>query len=282
MNSSSGIIDNIMGAFIASIVQVVITAVLTTWTQFSILIAIIIALPITIIIYITLKYLYNRYTIVRKKDDLSKPQVKSEFVHPSDIKSPNVQDELITNLKEIGIVNATSQLAETKYEPAQCMKQVRKRLFFMGLLGSKWVTPANVRSDFVLFLKRVQALNGEVRFMLIDPKSQYFKDLMNLRGGALSDDSLKYFLQLSKEYSCLQVRLYNQMPCFRLIFIDDKILAISCYKIEKEGYVQSKFGWSAPHLVIDSNSPWSLYISFELYYGQIWDSAKDIKSVNCE
>ena len=47
-------------------------------------------------------------------------------------------------------------------------------------------------------------------------------------------ESIQHFLKLAHEYSCLEVRFYDQIPCFRLVFIDDRIVAVSRYKMDKE------------------------------------------------
>lgn len=275
MNNSSGKTETIIAAVVGAIVQSVVTYIFTNWAQIGIVFAFLAAFPISLIMFFMFSYLINRLYVHKKEKDFP-IQGKTEATPSTEVQSSNLPNEVITILKEMGIVGATSRLSESKFEPDQCMAQAHRKLFFMGILGSKWVILPHVRAEFVKFLKRVQAQNGSVRFLLIEPESRFFGRLKTLREGAISDESLQHFKMLMKEFSCLEVRLYDQMPCFRLVFIDDKILAVSRYKIDKEGYFQSKFGWEAPHIIVDSSAPWSLYSAFELYYEQIWDGSKDL------
>jgi pyrimidine deaminase RibD-like protein len=177
-------------------------------------------------------------------------------------------------LSELGIVGTVSRLAYSKYEPLECMQSSRHRLRFMGIVGSKWVSEVAVRSEFGRFLSHVSSFGGEVKFLLMDPVSEGFRHLRDQRGGAVSAESLRHFRRLLSRYSCLEVRLYDTAPCFRLVFIDNSTLAVSRYKVDRDGYFESKYGWEAPHLVLTSDAPWSLYYPFESYYNTVWKSAK--------
>jgi len=185
-------------------------------------------------------------------------------------------DELNVVLKEMGIINGTFRLSESNWEPLQCMAQTRRKLWFMGIVGSKWVSQEHVHAEFQQFSRRIQAKNGEIRFLLMNPRGTAISRLKTLRGGALSVESLERFKSLMEEFNCLQVKLCDQMPTFRLVFIDDRMVAVSRYKLDKAGYYQSRFGWEAPHLVIDSSAPWSLYDAFESFYDQVWNTSIDL------
>ncbi|MDD5312323.1 MAG: hypothetical protein PHO26_04735 [Dehalococcoidia bacterium] len=182
-------------------------------------------------------------------------------------------DEMNVVLREMGIFCGTYRLSASKWEPLQCMSRSQRKLWFMGIVGSKWVSEEYVFAEFKKFARRIQARNGEVRFLLMNPEGKAISRLKVLRGGALSVESLERFKELMAEFECLQVRLCDQMPSFRLVFIDDKTVAVSRYKLDKESYYQSRFGWEAPHLVIHADAPWSLYDAFEYFYEQVWDTS---------
>jgi hypothetical protein len=57
------------------------------------------------------------------------------------------------------------------------------------------------------------------------------------------------------------------------VFLDNNSLALARYKVDRDGYFQSKYGWEAPHLVFTSQAPWSLYFAFESYYNSVWRDA---------
>jgi hypothetical protein len=283
-NKSKGIDDipkntvTLISAIVGAIVQTIFTIIFTSWNQIPFIFAFLAAFPIALLIFFVISYFINRYNQAKLKDGFS---IQDETNNTQLNKIQNkFSNEIIDIIEEMGITGATSRLSESKFEPKQCMMQANRKLFFLGILGSKWVVVPHVRAEFQSFLKRIQAQNGSVRFLLINPESEYFNRLKTLRDGAISDESLLIFKQLMKEFPCLNVRLYNEMPCFRLVFINDHILAISRYKFDKEGYFQSKYGWEAPHIVIDSTAPWSLYAAFELFYEQMWNRSKDLREIH--
>lgn len=190
--------------------------------------------------------------------------------------NPNKSDrELLSILKSVGIVSATTNLTATQFEPKEVMHRTHRHLLFMGILGSKWVNSHG--AVFESFLKRVEQRHGEVKFLLIDPEGQSYNKLEILREGAIKEESLDKLYALSNQYRCLSVKLYDELPSFRLIFIDEKILAISRYKLDREGHFSSKFGWEAPHVIVTANADWSLFYSFEQLFHTIWSKSKDLK-----
>jgi len=184
----------------------------------------------------------------------------------------------LKDLRALGITGTANKLSTSQFEPKQCIEETKHSLFFMGLLGSKWVED---KEKFIDFLKRVQSKpNGRVRYLMIDPNGDSFKLLKTMRGESLKDKSTEVFRELVEEFECLEARFYEFLPCFRLIFIDNKILAASRYKLDESNYIKSKKGWEAPHLVIDAEQgDWSLYEPFLSYYETIWKQSKDIKEV---
>lgn len=185
---------------------------------------------------------------------------------------------LLHDLKSLGITGTVNRLSSSQFEPGQCIEQTRHTLFFMGLLGSKWVEN---QETFTEFLKMVQSKpNGKVRYLLINPLGESFSLLKTMRGEHLKDVSTEIFRGLVDRFRCLEVRFYDFLPCFRLIFIDNKILAASRYKLDENNYIKSKKGWDAPHLVIDAEQgEWSLYEPFLSYYENIWGQSTDIRKI---
>jgi hypothetical protein len=281
---NSEIIDVIIGAIIGGIIQVVATYALAVLAQLTAQIALIVAFPMAFVAFLGVWFLLTRVR-VEPSTDSSRQAIKPPPAYP--IKSPpeeetqpiKIDKELTEVLGEFGIVKGASRLSQSKYEPMECMRAAQRKLHFMGILGSKWVTESHVRAEFNQFLERIQTMKGSVRFLLINPYCEAFSSLRTLRGGAISADSLRAFQELQKRFTCLEVKLYSEIPCFRLVFIDGNIVAVSRYRIDKERYLQSRFGWEAPHLIIQSSSIWSLYEAFELYYLQAWDRAQDLEKI---
>ena len=196
----------------------------------------------------------------------------------SGIEKPEESKTFLTDLKQLGIIGTANKLSESKFKPDQCMKDTTRVLYFMGLLGSKWVKNINTFKEFLIKIQGQPS--GRVRFLMINPKGNSFKILKSMRGECLKDKSTKIFYDLCKEFPCLEAKFYDFMPSFRLVFIDNKIVAVSRYKLDKDNYIKSKQGWEAPHLVIKlEESEWSLFEPFHSYFKYIWNNSTDINEL---
>ncbi len=197
---------------------------------------------------------------------------------PSPNSEPEENQAYLQDLKSLGITGTVNKLSSSRFEPEQCIEETKYTLSFMGILGSKWVAD---KDKFVEFLKKVQSKpHGKVRYLMINPTGESFKQLKTMRGENLKDVSSQVFRELVDDFKCLEAKFYDFLPCFRLIFIDDKICAVSRYKLDESNYLKSKKGWEAPHLVIDAEKgDWSLYEPFLSYYQTIWMQAKDIRDI---
>ncbi len=193
--------------------------------------------------------------------------------------------------ERVGIVDCTEELKETRFEPKQCMKDVTKYLDFMGVGGNKWVD----QDDKIILLKsmleRVSASNGKVRYLLINPNCERFRTLAKLRKEMVPNRSYLILKNLMKQYDCLEVRLYDDLPSFRLQFVDQEYVAVSRYFVEHDAHEREDFGWKTPHLVVRAERTddisggkrehqASLYKSFEQLYQFIWQRSISIQDVN--
>lgn len=203
----------------------------------------------------------------------------TQGLEPLPIANSNIDNSAFLNdLQSLGITGTANKLSTSQFEPIQCIEETKHTLFFMGLLGSKWVKD---KQAFKEFLKKVQSKpDGRVRYLMINPLGKNFQLLKTMRGEHLKDESTPVFRDLVKEFECLEAKFYDFLPCFRLIFIDNKIVAVSRYKLDENNYIRSKQGWEAPHIVVDANQgDWSLYEPFLSYYETIWKQAIDIKNL---
>ena len=183
-----------------------------------------------------------------------------------------LSSEQIDLLGVLGITGVTPDLEGSAFHPRLCMSRARKQLMFMGILGSKWISDPT----FEGFLKRIQLTGSTVQFLLIHPHGRSFSALTELREGHISTKSLELFRAMRAKYPCLRVKLYEELPAFRLIFFDGQTAAVSRYKLDRQGYFDSKHGWDAPHVVLSADAPWSLYHTFEDYYNSVWNRSQDL------
>ncbi|MCZ6672422.1 MAG: DUF4062 domain-containing protein [Verrucomicrobia bacterium] len=183
-------------------------------------------------------------------------------------------------IKELGIIDGAMKLSESLFEPTNCMKETNRYLDFLGILGSKWISQADVRKTLKDFLDRINPVNGRARFLLINPSSPSFKDFQAIIRRQIKPQSLEHFHELTKACPCLQVRLYDHLPCFRLVFVDKNKVCVSKYAVDEEVHDQSDHGWDAPHLVFMSYAecPWSLHTAFMHFYEHLWNHSIDLNT----
>lgn len=251
----------IISAILGAMTQVILTISLEWYTQLSVEVAVIAAVPFALFAFGCIWFLLTR-------------------ISTSKIKPKKYSDETLEGLERIGITESTATLSESGYEPVDCFSKTRTRLYFMGILGSKWMSPAHFSDAFRTLLKRVAVKpSGLVRLLLINPKGDAFQNLADLRKGNISTDSFTHYGKLMDDFPCLEVRLYDRMPTFRLVFIDDEKLVVSRYMLDIDGWEKSNYGWDIPQLVIDSRPLYSLYHSFLEYFDQSWAASVDLKSI---
>lgn len=200
------------------------------------------------------------------------------------------QDYILRLYRDVGIDGCTEELQGTRFEPLQCMKDVKKYLDFMGVGGNKWVDQDDKLELLENMLERVKASNGKVRYLLINPKSESYQTLKRLRQNRVPSSSYEKFKKLMEKYQCLEVRLYDDLPSFRLQFVDQEYVTVSRYYFEHELHAEKNFGWKIPHLIVRAEKvgniqegqieyQGTLYKSFEQLYQYIWAHSADIKSV---
>lgn len=185
----------------------------------------------------------------------------------------------LTRLQEIGLVQCTKTLVNTDLEPMNCMKKTKKQLYFSGICGNKWIGNQTGYKEFEKMLHRVTDNNGQVRFLLINPNSETFKRMIKQQGGESHNDVFYKWKNLVSENPCLHVRCFNELPSFRMQFMDNQKMALTKYHYQKDEYEKYNKGWNSPHLIINSNAPFSFYNVFEKNFLNEWEDSIDIKQI---
>ncbi|GAA0715995.1 hypothetical protein Drose_37130 [Dactylosporangium roseum] len=188
-------------------------------------------------------------------------------------------DDAIHDIARLLGITSVLKLRGAEVEPAECIERTTRRLYFSGVLASKWVCDAGVRSDFERLLTRLDSAEGDgsdVRFLIIDPDGDAYNQLYQLRGGRLSKESVPLLQELAVRHRSFRVRVVNALPAFRIVVIDDDFVTFSPYAIEGERYATSKLGWEAPHVMLDPLAPYPLADAFRLYFEERWASANDL------
>lgn len=178
----------------------------------------------------------------------------------------------------LGITSALKLRGE-EVEPAECIERTAHRLWFSGVLASKWVADPGIRYAFDQLLSKLDKDGAsDVRFLIIDPDGDAYQRLYQLRAGKLSKDSVPHLQRLAATHTSFKVRVVNALPAFRIVLIDNDFVTFSPYALEDERYATSKLGWEAPHIMLDPLAPYPLSDAFRLYFEERWSTAQDLKT----
>jgi hypothetical protein len=206
------------------------------------------------------------------------------FYYRKKIKEFNDKQSLYSDM---GIVDCMKELTDNELSPSACMKTVKHHLSFMGVGGEKWVKEPSLMNEFRDMLKKVNSEAGEVKFLLLSPASESYKQLCKLRKDEVPVVSYTQFAILMNEFTCLKVKLYDHLPSFRMQFVDKTYVAISRYYFDQEFHSNADRGWKIPHVIIYaehiSHNPseqihkGSLYTSFSGFYDYLWKHSMDLQ-----
>src|SRR5271166_1463099 len=186
---------------------------------------------------------------------------------------PEDQRRLEDLIGTVGISSASElELRRSKLEPLECIRQTVSRLSFAGILGTKWVADSFVRAEFARLLERLDGSGGSVRFLLIDPESEAYQRFSALRWSMGADQPISMLRSLSAAHPSFQVRLYDALPTFRIVLIDQSVASFSPY-LMAPGTERARTGWEAPHIVLDRTAPWPLAQTFETLFEEAWRTA---------
>lgn len=191
--------------------------------------------------------------------------------------APRPDSELLVEIcARLGITIASNlRLQGSQVSPEQAITRTRRRLYFSGVLASKWLLPG-VREQFSELLTRLDTEKGEVRFLIINPSGKGFQRLRKLRGDKISAGSIGPLQEFVRTHKCFQVKMYDELPAFRIVAIDDDLVSFSPYRLAADFYNETEGGWGAPHIVLDPVAKYPLAEAFQLLFLENWRRAKNL------
>ena len=176
-------------------------------------------------------------------------------------------------VQTIGISPASElELRRSKLEPQECIRQTVSQLRFAGILATKWVADSYVQAQFARLLERLDQSGGSVQFLLLNPESVSYRKFSELRWSSGSVQPIDMLRSLSTAHRSFTVRLYDALPTFRIVLIDQSIVSFSPYLMDP-GMDRIRTGWEAPHVVLDRTAPWPLARTFETLFNETWRTA---------
>jgi hypothetical protein len=190
--------------------------------------------------------------------------------------SPDEQQRIDRLTRTIGISSASElELRRSRLEPLECIRQTVSQLSVMGILGTKWVTDSYVLNELGRLLERLDHSGGQVRFLLLDPDSDGYRRFSRVRWNPSSIETVDSLCRLSATHRSFAVRLYDAIPTFGIVLVDQAIVCFSPY-LMREGTERARTGWEAPQIILDRTAPWPLAYTFETLFEETWQTASPL------
>ncbi|RLC77257.1 MAG: hypothetical protein DRJ03_27160 [Chloroflexi bacterium] len=182
--------------------------------------------------------------------------------------------------KGIGIVNVYPHRMDAR-PPISKMLQSAQAIQYMGIQGLDIITHREVMfSDLALSFKHSERKQQNARFLILDPESCYTKSRSEEIGQSRQEihrgikHSLEDLEALNQNIDAvdLEVRLYDCVPIWNLLFLDD-ILFLAFYLKGVRG---------PNSLCLEIQRPSPLFLAFEKYFDEVWEEAKPFQSGKAE
>lgn len=193
-------------------------------------------------------------------------------------------------MRLLGIVDILDSQIEGVGSTKAFMENASQDVCFVGIAASKWV---NESGDFENMIRRICARqSGEVRFLLLSPDSDaaHRLNVASLETNELSvqqkiNNSLQKIDEIVRKLnteagninytSNFKVRLYSQMPVYRLAMIDHSCAFLSFYRLNNDGKKLKQLK-ILPEKKRNEQSN-NIYGALAEYFENLWDSPETIE-----
>lgn len=179
---------------------------------------------------------------------------------------------IIKKLKEFGYSSFSPTLRNSSLSPQAVLEDKSvESIDFMGIFASKWLIPENLK-----ILKNFLSKDtNRARFLLLDTEGKAFYEFNKSRKGMLSTDALKLHEELIREYSNYQVRLFNDLPKYRMLILNNNVIGFSIHELDYENYIQKRSEWDSSVLVLERvGEKITLFDLFLDYFNNVWSKSK--------
>jgi len=180
----------------------------------------------------------------------------------------------LNRLREFGYSRDFPTMRESQYSPQSVLVDGKvNKIDFMGIFASKWVMPENSKK-LEAFLSRPKS---QIRFLLLDNEGKAFTDFNASRKGMLSTKVFDVHKELAKKFSNYRIKLFDHLPKFRLLFVNDESLAFSIHELDYDNYITRRSEWDSSLLVFEKiPNRLTLFDFFRDYFEQEWNGARDL------
>ena len=169
-----------------------------------------------------------------------------------------------------GLEDFVEFLKDSKYHPKKIIPTLNSSFYFLGHGASKWTKESQLLEKVI---QKIMVNDGRVRIMLFDPRvaEQQFDQEKILKSLLILRKLAKRFNKRNPDF--FQIRLYNQLPSFRLAFINKLFVLVGHYKTYTANSNDS------PILVFNSSEEWSFYSAFQVLFNDKWNMAQKVEDI---
>lgn len=196
--------------------------------------------------------------------------------------------QFVIKCKTLGIVKILNSSIKGEGATEAYMKRSTRSIYFVGIAASKWVNNADLLEKTI---RTICSRNcGSIKFLLLNPDSDAAKKL-NLPQNSPNEKSIKDKINISlnklseianrvansddKILEKFEIRLYNQMPIYRLVIIDDNRAYFCFYQIGCDGSNLKQFVIKPKHS--SESKQENIFNCMTEYFESLWNSKDTIK-----
>ncbi|MCX6680093.1 MAG: hypothetical protein NTX42_07000 [Methanothrix sp.] len=175
-----------------------------------------------------------------------------------------------------GIEDVVESTVSGKGSASSVLSEANSDFMLMAIAARKWIDTGALMDKK---MRDFGTRRGNLKFLLLNPNSDECKRLsisQGLNEDHVSDLIIKTLKGLAEKshnkYLNIEIRLYDFMPIFRIVIIDEKTIYLGFYRA-------GTTGGDSFQLILKPVAEQSLYKPIKEYFITVWDS-KDTKKVN--
>jgi SIR2-like domain len=164
-------------------------------------------------------------------------------------------------------------LSESDWAPNACINRVQKSIEFFGNRSAKWAASSDGLEGM---LRRLDAVYGSAKFLVVDPTSDAYGRLQARRDKVLEAGHYHELLRLSRLYRSFEVRCIDFLPTFRLVRVDGREIGVALYET---GIGRDKSGWTTPHITLKTDRIGSFGNSFVHLFDEQFQKSRNLEEL---
>lgn len=196
--------------------------------------------------------------------------------------------QMMIKIRSLGIINILNSQIKGSGSTKAFMQKANQEICFIGIAASKWVNESKEFEDMIRRICGHQA--GKIRFLLLSPNSvaAHRLNVASRKEGELTvqekiNTSLMKITEIVKKLNQeadvnyaqnFEVKLYSQMPIYRLTLIDRSSAYFSFYQLNNDGKKVKQLQIKSKR--VHSKQSNNIYNALAEYFENIWESTESV------